>query len=256
MKHLDDGTLLALVDEDTSDVQRADAMRHLETCEECSLRSALLAEERRLVSAALAELDVEPPLASARRALSARARAGASASRPWWRTGLAKAAGLVLAFAAAGSAAIPGSPVRSWLGLETGAEVATEDNPSATAPTVEAPAPEEVGVRLAAAADGSLTVSITGLVPGAQVRVLLVDEEASGVFAAEGARFQTSAGRVEAVVPGSYVRIELSRTLAVAAVEVDGALYLRKTGERLELAGPLPDTADAEISFRVPGRRP
>ena len=81
MKHLDDGTLLALLDEDTSDVQREDTMRHLETCEECALRNALLAEERRLVSAALAELDVEPPLASARRALTARARARASASR-------------------------------------------------------------------------------------------------------------------------------------------------------------------------------
>ena len=207
------------------------------------------------MSAALAELDVEAPLTSARQSLAARARERARAPRPWWRRDLAKAAGLVLAFAAAASAAIPGSPVRSWLGGETGAEASAEDVRVPPAPSPVAPPPEEVGVRLAAAADGSLTVSVVGLAPGGQVRVRLVDEEVSGVFAAEGARFRTSAGRVEAVVPGSYVRIELSRALATAAVEVDGALYLRKTGERLELAGPVPDSTDAEISFQVPDER-
>ena len=256
MKHLDDGTLLALLDQDTGDGLREDARRHLASCGECTFRSAQLREERALVSAALAELDVEAPLTSARRSLTARARARARTRRPWWRTGLARAAGLVLASAAVASAAIPGSPVRLWLGMETVAEAPPEEVPVVPAPLPEAPTPEEVGVRLVAAADGSLTVSIVGLAPGGRVRVRLVDEEASGVYAAEGARFQTSAGRVEAMVPGSYVRIELSRALAAAAVEVDGALYLRKTGEHLELAGPVPDSTDAEISFQVPDERP
>lgn len=171
----------------------------------------------------------------------------------WVRPGLAKAASLVLLFAAAAAAAIPGSPVRAWLTEVVGPRAVVAPTPEpVTEPAVAEPsAPQEVGIQMDPGG-GALTVSISGLPPGAEVAVRLVGGIRSWVYAAEGARFQTRPGAVEAEVPGQYVRVELARSLALASVHVDGVLYLRKTGDRLELAGPKQDSTDAEIRFEVP----
>jgi anti-sigma factor RsiW len=175
----------------------------------------------------------------------------------WARPALARAAGLLLVFAAAAAAAIPGSPLRSWLVEVIGPSEVESPAPEPTAePTedvVSGPEgnPQEVGIQMDPGG-GELVVSLSGLPPGAEVQVRLVGGIRSWVYAAEGARFQTRPGAVDAEVPGEYVRVELARSLALASVEVDGVLYLRKTGDRLELAGPRRDSTDAEIRFEVP----
>ncbi len=306
MTHLDDGTLLTLLDDELATDRRAAVTSHVDRCAVCAERLDELERERSLLAATLPALDVDPSLGAAREAILAHVRGAESAtghpasradgpssvgggagrqeaaevpdtSEPaervarlprrtegpkratprWWRPELAKAAGLLLVFAAAAAAAIPGSPVRSWL-----ADVvrpsdlpspAAESAAEAAADAVSEPegGPQEVGIQMDPGG-GELVVSLSGLPQGAEVQVRLVAGIRSWVYAAEGARFQTRPGAVVADVPGEYVRVELARSLALASVEVDGVLYLRKTGDRLELAGPQRDSTEAEIRFEVP----
>lgn len=221
---------------------------------EGAVRSSMGADARRRAGRPAAS----PPTSVERVPRPPRATEGPGRRAPrWGRPELAKAAGLLLVFAAAAAAAIPGSPLRSWLvDVVRPTELASPAPESATGADAEAVSepvggPQEVGIQMDPGG-GELVVSLSGLPPGAEVQVRLVPGIRSWVYAAEGARFQTRPGAVDAQVPGEYVRVELARTLALASVEVDGVLYLRKTGDRLELAGPQRDSTDAEIRFEVP----
>lgn len=250
---------------------RAAVRAHLEGCASCAGRLETLEHQRALIGDALRVLDADPgPVEVARRAVLAR-RAGTRrppsrseagslrARRSWWQTDLARAAGLVLLLAGAASAAIPGSPVRTWiedrLGPEPEAQPAPEvDAPEPAVPPSAEPAPQEAGIEVAAL-DGRLRISISGLASGGQVEVILVDGDRSGVYAPAGARFTTTPGGLEAQVDGGWVRVELARTVLAADVEVGGALYLRKSGDRLELPGPGVDSTEAQFRFQVPEAR-
>lgn len=264
MNHPDDGLLQSFVDGELTEAEREAVEGHVDACTSCANRRLGLQRQRRLVSRALGLLDeADVPVHEARAAVLARAGAPGAVSlptsgrRPWWRSDLARAAGLVLALAGVASAAIPGSPVRRWLLPErTTPEVAPPPESLApAAPEIEAEAePQETGIELHTP-EGRLRVSITGLAPGGQVEVILVDGDRSGVYAPTGASFTTTPGGVEARVDGPYVRVELARSLQDAEVEVGGALYLRKSGDRLELPGPGRDSAQARFRFEVPGAR-
>ena len=260
MTHPDDGILQSLVDGELSQLEAAEVRTHLDACSECATRLEGLRDERRLLADALVAPTPDPArVRAARQAVLARANgAGIAPVRSaWWRGSLARAAGLVLALAGAASAAIPGSPVRVWLEQRLDPvppEPVAVEVEAGTEPTV-AIEPEEAlqeaGIQLGVE-DGPLTVSITGLAPGARVEVLLVDADHSGVYAAAGARFSTTPGGLQAHVDGEYVRVELARSLEGADVEVDGSLYLRKQGDRLELPGPGSDSTEAHFRFQVP----
>lgn len=261
MNHPDDGRLQSLADGELTEAERADMEKHLDVCPPCLARLRTLEGERLLVGRVL-EADGPSPerQQAARRTVIERAAANArAASRPWWRGNLARAAGLVLALAGAASAAIPTSPLRVWLQerLAQPAPPAPESGPLTVTPPPVVPEPvaevTEAGIQVGSV-DAVLTVSITGIAPGGHLEVLLVDGQQSGVYAPEGSRFATTPGGLQADVDGEYVRVELSRTQPTATVEVDGALYLRKVGDRLELPGPGKDSTEARFRFQVPSK--
>ena len=101
-----------------------------------------------------------------------------------------------------------------------------------------------------------MELQIRDLPQGAEVRVILVDGDRAAIFGPEGTHFLTEAGRIEALAPAGGIRVELPREASTATVVVNGEVYLRKIGERLEILGPVQDSAAAEIRFRGPSPTP
>jgi len=230
MTHLDEGVLLALRDgSDAPDM--ADARTHLEDCAPCRDK---LAEVRRIeaaVAGALTSLDESFDIETAREAVRARvAQASADAAgspafsrrAAWGSKALARAAGLVLV-AAVGVSALPGSPVRNWIGsiLSTGNEAAAVTPTEDARPT----RTENAGIRVSVTAPAH--VRVFGLAPGEDVSVLWVPGTEVAVFAASGSRFSSGQDGVEATVSHGPVRIELPLNVRPLTLEVGGQVWLR-----------------------------
>ena len=265
MTHLDEGVLQALLDGELSGDGRHVAERHVDACERCradmdSLRSASLE-----LGGALAALDRPAP----------RRREGVTPLRParapvrTWGLGrsLPRAAVLVLGFAAAASATIPGSPVRSWLGdlvRPRPQEVALSAPDASSAPAPEsrgavaataAPeAPAEAGISVLPV-QGEVRIEVRDASPELQLRAMLVDQPRAGVFAigeAASARFTTAPGRIQVEGPGpGELRVELPRGSRSATLTVNGRRYLTKDGARMQAAVPAEHSTEQEILFRV-----
>lgn len=162
---------------------------------------------------------------------------------------LSRAAGILLVTAAA-AYALPGSPVRRWV---QGGANPTLPTPEAPATTLAQPEADPVagGIRLSVPG-GALRVVLRDVAPGTEIRVTLVPGTEAAVYAPEGSRFTSAAGRVEArVVPGD-VRVELPRGVDPVSLEVGGRVYLRGTDAGLDVSGPVLTRDDAEIVFLVP----
>lgn len=257
--HLDEGMLLAYVDGELPAAERAETERHLDACEACRAELGALSSASRALADALGLLDHRvPQTAPPRRAPRAAPRPTARAGGGWGA--LPRAAVLVLGFAAAASATIPGSPVRGWLERVLGDAPAIETAARTAAPPAEEvatlAAPEagpEAGVSVEPV-DGRVAVVLRDASPELQVRATLVDGPRAGVYAsgaAAAARFDTGAGRIEVVGAGAgELRIELPRAAAEASVTVNGRPYLSKRGGELHLSMPGGDTSAAEITFR------
>lgn len=246
MMHLDDGTLQAFLDDELPPEERAPVAEHLLACQRCNDGAEELTRANALFSRSISVLDVAPPATRpAGGTLRRRARVGTSS--------FVKAAGLVLAVAAAASAAVPGSPVREWVAQvvapmerETGA-VEAPPAPVAAAP---APAPVPAGVSISPAA-GRMLVSLSGLretvirlgpAAGPQASISVLGAERDPVF-------QTSAGRVQVRDGlGGEVRVWLPLAVEGARLEVDGELYAEVRGGSLQLHVP-GETVDGEISW-------
>jgi hypothetical protein len=108
-----------------------------------------------------------------------------------------------------------------------------------------------VGVRVAVTA--AAEVALTRAAAGGAIEVTWVDESAAAVYAPEGTRFSTSeaAGRIDAALAPGPVRIELPRGAARATLSVDGRVYLRKTGERIDYPGPPALVEGQRVRFEV-----
>lgn len=258
MKHVDEGTLLALRDgEHVSD----EARLHLEECATC--RSALAAAHARAdeVEHTLTALDrpIEPTAAKA--GVRARLRpAGHDGPQPvssrWSGRHLGRAAGLLLVTAGA-AAALPGSPLRSlWVPSEA------VEAPPATADQDAAPVSErgesgasfstEDGVGIAVAViDSSVYVVVRGAHPGTVLSVAWTDQSSARVIAPAGSRFTYAAGRIEVDASRGAISIELPRNAGEVSVEVDGQLYLQGSSAVLQVFGPLVERTRDTIRFRV-----
>ncbi len=247
------------------DAADEEAHRHLEGCATC--REALEALRARgvAVASALASLDEEPGTRRRRgsrvRARVAEASASAAGGRPlggsrrpraaFWS--LSRAAGLLLVTAAAASA-LPGSPVRAWLGQRFGGDesATTVPSPAIEGAPAAARAAEATGVRLSVPS-GPLRVLLRDVRAGTDVRVRLVPGTEASVYAPAGSRFTSAAGRVEARVMPGEVRVELPTGVEPVSLEVGGRIYLRSTDAGLEVHGPVVTRTEDEILFRIPG---
>jgi hypothetical protein len=243
MTHLDPGTILSIRDGMLVD---SDPVEHLDRCTRC----AAALEEARAARVSIVEvldvLDVTVDAEVAKAAVRARLEERREVPPTTWRTGwpLGRAAGLLLVAAGALSA-MPGSPIRTWIsGDDPAPEPATVDAPQAT---------PEAGVRTKLF-DGRIEVVISGIPAGSEIEVRWVEGTAVTVYAAPGTRFASADGRIEAVVADGPVRIGLPSAAEEASIEVDGRIYLRKTGAEVDVLAPTISRADDRIRFSVPVR--
>lgn len=231
MNHLDDGTLQAFLDHEVGPSERADVAEHLLGCEGCHARYEGLTQANALVTQSIALLDVEgaterPPSAPAGR----RARAGTAT--------FVKAAGLVLALAAAASAAVPGSPVRQWVVNVIAPAPAPEPAPPMDAPVpVEPVAPAPAGLAISPAG-GALLIALRDL-DGTSIH-LTSASGSRGTVSVTGAdrdpEFLTGAGRLELRNgAGGVVTVALPLSVEGARLEVNGRLYAETRGRSLQL---------------------
>lgn len=239
MSHLEDGTLQAFLDDELPAEERARVAEHLLACQQCQTHHEELTRATALFAQSVSVLDVEPPASRpAGGALRGRGRAGTSS--------FVKAAGLVLAVAAAASAAVPGSPVREWVGkLGDPAQPAAAPDP--TPPSADVPsAPTPAGVSISPAA-GRVVVVLTGL-EDAVIRLEAAGGAQAGISVVGAERdpaFRTGAGRVEVRNGvGGEVRVSLPVRTDGARLEVDGTLYAESRNGRLVLHVPANTTAD------------
>ncbi|MGD2069896.1 MAG: hypothetical protein PVI57_14590 [Gemmatimonadota bacterium] len=262
MTSLDEGRLLAYLDGEMEPGQRAEVEAWLGQSGAARAALAGVRERRNLVGRALAGVDVPvPDLETVRARIRARvevhgttatAAAAVGGRRRW-----AQAAALVLFLGAAGaSAAVPGSPVRAWL-----ASLLDGGEPSATVPAaaVDEASPDDMGLRVRPS-EGRLAIDLAEVPEETEVVVRLVEGERGGVYAPR-ASFRSGAGRIEATLTGGAtagagtdrVRVEIPRGATLATLHVDGALWLRKDGERLDFPGPAALVSSDSIVFRDSG---
>lgn len=233
MTHLEDGTLQAFLDDELPARTRAEVAEHLLACESCHARQEELLQANTLFAQSISVLDVEPPSTGPAAGPLRRHAPAATGS-------FVKAAGLVLALAAAASAAVPGSPVRAWVAqvLEP-----SQPTPEATGPRpgsndgrpLPPPAPAGVSIN---PASGPVVVAIAGLedavirlegAPGSEASVSVLGGERDPVF-------RTGAGRLEVRDgAGGEVRVRLPLGIEGARLEVDGELYAETVAGTLEL---------------------
>lgn len=245
MNHIDDGTLQAFLDDELSPEERARVAEHLLGCARCHQAHQELGRANATFSEAVSLLDVEVPGVRSGSARAGRADRARSGTRSFVR-----AAGLILAVAAAASAAVPGSPVREWIvsAVEStgGAGDTGEEVPSARAP---AAAPSGVSL---APGSGPAVVSLQGL----QRMVIRLRSAESGAVSASvlGADsdplFRTGAGRIEVMDGvGGEVHVVLPTDARGSRLEVDGELYAEIADGGLRVVAPA-DTVGGSIVWR------
>jgi hypothetical protein len=247
MTHLDEGTIVSLRDREWAPDE---THGHLETCAGCeaALREAeqrAVQIERALASLESPELDLEAARARIRARVDARTERSMRAGARWWTGHLGRAAAVLLVVTGAVSA-LPGSPVRNWI---AGPAEPVHMVPAAATETFQEAATSGVAVPVPA---GGIRVVVTSLGPIGPLEVVWIDEATARVDAPAGSRFTYGEGRVEAMVAGGPVRIELPRAGATVAIEVDGQPYLTRSGGQLQVTGPVGERSEAGILFTVP----
>ena len=247
MTHLDEATIVALRDREEAPET---ARHHAEACAACA--DAVSEAERRaiMIHEALAFLDAPIVDVEAARA-STRARLDDASERAlraggWWMPAHLGRAAAVLLVAAGAVSALPGSPVRQWIAGDE-ADVPA-DAAVSVASEQEA---QSAGVTVPVASTG-IRVLVSSLGPLDRLEVVWVDGASARVDAPPGSRFSYAEGRVEALVAGGPVRIELPRAGAPVTVEVDGMPYLTRNGGVVEVTGPVGERTDARILFVSP----
>jgi hypothetical protein len=156
--------------------------------------------------------------------------------------------------------AVPGSPFRQW--ISSGWDRVSGSGPLTV--EEEAPGSAETGLRAEGGetgagievAAGEVELRIHDCPEGAEVRVVLVEGDVAAIYGPEGTHFRTEAGRIEAIAPPGGVRVEVPRRAERVSVFVNGEAYFLKSGDRLEILGPVRDSAATEIRFLSGGPAP
>ncbi len=247
MRHLDEGTLVALRDGD--DLAEL-ATPHLRECPPCAAELEEFRSRARTIAEALATLDepveVTNAKASVRRRLDAR-RGDARPRSGWLRAHLGRAAAILLLTAGAASA-LPWSPVREWwAGPSAGPAPTTE--PAGTVTTAQGSPDAGISVPVS---DGRIVVIVRGAAPGSAIDVVWAAGTTATISAPPGSAFSYADGRVEVDAAAGPILVELPRAAGFASLEVDGRVFLERSGERLDVPGPAAARTDASIQFVVP----
>ena len=284
MTHLDDGRLRTLIDKELGDADAGAVPLHLEDCPACRHRMAELEGRAVLVAQGLGQLDTAAPTSGARDAVLARieslprgervglTRHVASVKRPGpesrasrLHTPLARAAALVLLLGAGVVTALPASPVRGWVAAGWARANNLFDSPddagTPVGPTGEAtlPTPDGsvgaqggtlAGVRLDTPGE-EISIVLRGIGPGTLIVVRIVPGGEAGAFADDPATFRTGEGRIEVMDAADLVFIDLPQDATAASIEVNGGIYVRRDGDRLDVTGPVEARTTEEIHLRV-----
>jgi hypothetical protein len=165
-----------------------------------------------------------------------------------------RAAVLMLAFAGAASAAVPGSPVRSWLDSvisapeamdspepETGPGPASYDDPDEAEPTVSLIVP---------LVDGAAEIVIDGAGARLRIRARTAEGEQMAVSArgqAASARFRSGPGRLTIFeTTGGEIVLSLPHSARRVTLDVNGRRYLTQEGGQIHVLTPQADSLGAD----------
>ena len=241
MTRCDEGTVVSVRDGALID---ADDRLHIESCPQCTeeLREAELRAERIAAELALDPIVVDTEAAKAAVRARLDALRGAEKPRRHIRRPLGQAAAFVLLGTAA-AAALPSSPVRSWIDSRIQPPVAVETTTAAEV----GPATIEVPV-----GDEGLTVSLRGVPEGEQIEVVWTEEATAEISAADGSSYAIAEGRAEAVVTGGPIRLTLPSLAGPIRVEVNGRRVLPRRAEEIELPEGSIEESTSRLLLAVP----
>ncbi|MGH7506046.1 MAG: anti-sigma factor family protein [Longimicrobiales bacterium] len=267
MIHVDEGELLAYLDEEASDTEQAHVAGHLAACASCADELRRLRDLSADVRGILAMTDAPVPVERAKirldavRREQAGRRRGAVTPMPGrfaqrasrsFRRGLLQAAALALILAGVASAAIPRSPLRAWVASAIdavfGEEAAVTSTPAVQPEPAVAPVPEAVASQTEVApSDGRVSVVLRSPPSGTRVQVEVTDDPVAIVRAV--ASLRAGAGRLEAFgIAGDEILVKLPRSATVATVEVDGRVLLRtEAGSFVQLPAGVTASGDEVV---------
>ena len=266
MNHIPEGRLQAHTEGWLSPEERREVERHLEGCPACSAVHQEITDLRRLARRAIGELHPAPNLDAAWTEVMR--RASARRRRAWRRPALA--ACVVVGLLGAVSAFVPVSPLYGWAGRawerivalfadETGGgavevtpgletELGPSPSPEPAAPPTPAP---EAGLFLDAVREPA-SIALHEVLPGTEIRVTFVDGDDAGVFGSATSRFSSEPGRLDVVVRGHNIRVEIPRSAEQVRLLVGEEILLAKAGESLDVRGPVASRSPEEILFLIP----
>ncbi len=274
--HPSEARLMAYVDRELGPDERGAVSGHLAECDACARTLSELRRASSLFSDAAAELEPSPSGVTAtetrRRAVEPlepkrgeRTSEGAGApeeagdqSSFTWSTTARIAASLVVLLGAA--AALPGSPVRSWIdhSVQQIEALFGGDEGVPTAEEAEVPAPDRTGATdrsgvAVSASEGSILVSLRSIPRSTSIRVRLVDGSQAGVWNA-GGEYRTAPGRIEVTGPASdSLLVEIPRLVGLVLLDVNDQRVAVARGGELDVQIPDAELGDGEFTFRPSG---
>lgn len=250
--HPSEGSLQALADGELEPDRAVDVQRHLRGCEDCARHLDQLRALGDEVTAALESLDGrEDPerwmpdraweTIRARR-LDLRAHPRPQAAR-WWQHGAA-AAIVVLLLGTGAAAALPWSPLRTWLSGHGTAEVLAPS--SDTSPTEASPGslpqPDPVGLTVDLR-DGEMDLEVEALAEDGWIEIGRVDAAGVSAQAPMGTAFHSGPGRLRLVATGQPdqgpIRITLPLAVRRTVLRIDGQVAAVWTPAGLVLHEPV-----------------
>lgn len=249
--HLDEEGVQRLIDGELAPDPERVARAHLAACAECREAVARAEREAAEVRTLLGQLD--EPVPAPAPILSFPAMPTPRPTRPELGRSprpLQLAAGLLLLLGLAGAAAaLPGSPVRSWMAALR--ERLSGGNPSSpTALPVSVPAPDTAASGIAVPADEPLLIVFARAQAAGAARITLTDGIRVVVRAPQGAAsFSSGAGRltIDNRAAAAGYEIEIPRSAPRVEVRVgDRQLFLKEGAEP-----PMTTAAGADGIYRL-----
>jgi hypothetical protein len=257
MTHVDEALLVALRDDETVDPE---VREHVESCVPCRHALADARARARAIEDLLATTTLQagggpavgggPGEGTDEAKARVRARLDALRARQSRRgSGLPhlRRAAAILLVAAGAASALPGSPVRVWLGLE-------DDAPSAHDEALATPPPagevSDEAVVLVPAGDG-IEIELTDVTPDSEVELTWLSGATAQVAGGPGARYSVGDGQARAAAPNGPVRLGIPRSAPRISITINGRLVYSGTSAEADV-GDVVRRSESGLVFTVP----